>query len=170
MSLPPGGYWLEANLLGISAAYQCFHVNQQSSRIAKRNLTYDWGDEAPATLRIAGKLIDSQPEIGGNPLWNILHRIDVPNSGASLKLRNPTTGEVDTTTSGSDGQFTFDPIPDGTYVLHIEGGSAGDRRYDSTDLLIAIAPSARRNSLLLTRRDAGGGSCGGTSLELQNTN
>ena len=170
ISLPPGEYWLEAKLLGISAAHDCFHIKEQSSRKARRNLAYDWGDEAPATQRIAGKLIDSQPGSGGNPLWNILHRVDVPISGASLKLQNPTTGNIYTTTSGSDGQFTFDPIPNGTYILHIEGGAAGDRGYDSTDLLIALAPHARRNSLLLTRRDDSAGSCGGTSLELQNTN
>ena len=170
ISLPVGEYWLEANLLGISAAYHCFHIKEQSSRKARRNLAYDWGDEAPATQRIAGKLVDSQPGSGGNPLWNILHRVDVPISGASLRLQNPTTGSVYTTTSSSDGQFTFDPIPNGTYVLHIEGGVAGDRGFDSTDLLIALAPDARRNSLLLTRRDGSAGSCGGTSLELQNTN
>ena len=33
-----------------------------SSKSAKRKFNYEWGDLAPATRRIAGKLIDSQPQ------------------------------------------------------------------------------------------------------------
>jgi hypothetical protein len=168
--LPPGDYWLDAQLLGISAAYQCFHVADRPTREAKRKLTYEWGDEAPATQRIAGKLIDSQPGKGGTPLWNLVHRTDVPIVGASLKLRSPTTGAVYSTTSGHDGRFGFDTIPAGTYVLHVEGGSAGERGYDATDQLIELSPQGSRSLILLKRRDAGGGSCGGTSLELQDVN
>ena len=168
--LASGDYWLDVQLLGISAAYQCFHVADRPTRRAKRKLTYDWGDEAPATQRIAGRLIDSQPSKAGSPLWNLLHRVDVPIIGASLKLQDPTTGAIYTGTSDNQGGFAFESIPDGTYVLHIEGGSAGDRGYDATDQLISLSPQASRNALLLTRRDAGGGSCGGTSLELRTVN
>jgi len=34
--LPPGQYWLSAAMLGISAAYHCFHVGEKPSRRAKR--------------------------------------------------------------------------------------------------------------------------------------
>lgn len=169
-NLPSGEYWLNAELLGISAAYECFHVSNRPSRKAKGKLTYEWGDEAPGTQRIAGKLIDSQPGNGGTPLSNLIHRIEVPISGAGLKLQNPTTGAVYTTTSDHNGDFAFDTIPTGTYVLHIEGGGAGERGYDATDLLIELNFHATRNALLLTRRDAGGGSCGGTYLDLLNSN
>lgn len=168
--LVSGDYWLDAPLLGISAAYQCFHVADRPTRKAKRRLTYDWGDDAPATQRLAGRLIDSQPSKAGSPVWNLLHRVDVPIIGANLKLQDPTTGAIYTETSSNQGDFAFQSIPAGTYVLHIEGGSAGDRGYDATDQLIELSPQASRNALLLTRRDAGGGSCGGTSLELQNVN
>jgi hypothetical protein len=170
LTLPPGHYWLKAELLGISAAYECFHVNQRSSKSAKRKFTYEWGDLAPATRRIAGKLVDSQPRKDGTPLWNLLHRIDVPIVGASLKLQDPFTGDAYTTMSDSSGGFIFDSLPPATYVLHIEGGAAGDRGYDATDVLIELNPKASRNELVLTRREGGGGSCGGTSLELQNVN
>jgi hypothetical protein len=170
ISLSPGHYWLKADLLGISAAYECFHINQQSSRNAKRKFIYEWGDYAPATQRIAGKLVDSQARKDGSPLWNILHRVEVPISGASLKLQDPVTGAAYTTTSDSSGSFLFDLIPATTYVLHIEGGLAGDRRYDATDLLISLSPTATRNELVLARKDASGGGCGGTSLELQSAN
>ncbi len=168
--LPPGDYWLNAEFLGIGAGYQCFHVSDRPSGKSKRKLTYDWGDEPPATRRIAGRLIDDQPGKGGTPLWNLVHRVNVPIRGAALKLQNPLTGATYNMDSDSDGAFAFDGIPEGTYVLHIAGGGTESREYDPTDLLIELSPSASRNTLLLTRREAGGGSCGGTSLDLQNTN
>jgi hypothetical protein len=167
VDLPPGDYWLNAELLGISAAYQCFHVGGQPSRKAKRKLTYEWGDEAPATRRIAGRLLGSQLGRGGTPIWNLVHRVDVPISGASLTLHNPISGEVYSATSSVTGDFAFDTVSNGTYVLHVEGGSAETRDYDATDLLIELSPSATRNVLLLTRREGG---CGGTYLDFQNTN
>ena len=170
LSLPPGDYWLSAELLGISAAYHCFHVADQPSRRAKRKLAYEWGDFAPATRRIAGKLIDSKPGKGGTPLWNLVHRTDMPIRGATLKLQNPITGAVYNTDSDSDGAFAFEAVPGGKYVLHLAGGRTDDRDYDGADLLVEFDPGASHNMLLLTRMDAGGGSCGGTSLDLQNVN
>jgi hypothetical protein len=87
VGLEPGEYWLNAEFLGIGAAYECFHVNDRSSLRAKRRLTYEWGDDAPATARIAGRLVDSQVGKGGTPLWNLTHRVDVPISRAELKLQ-----------------------------------------------------------------------------------
>lgn len=168
VDLPSGDYWLDAQLLGVSAAYECFHVADRPTRKAKGKLAYDWGDEAPATQRIAGRLTDSQPNQAGSPIWNLLHAVDVPVVGASLKLQNPTSGAVYTTISDSQGDFSFETIPAGTYVLHIEGGSAGDRPYDATNQLIELNPQATRTRLLLKRR--AGGSCGGTSLELRDAN
>ena len=170
LTLLPGHYWIKAGLLGISAAYECFHINQQSSKSAKRKFTYEWGDLAPATRRIAGKRVDSQPRKDGTPLWNLLHRIDVPITGASLRLQDPISGSAYTTLSDSSGVFVFDLIPPATYVLHVEGGAAGDRGYDATDVLIELNPKARRDELVMTRREGGGGSCSGSSLELQSAN
>jgi hypothetical protein len=166
-SLPPGDYWLSADLLGVNAAYHCFHVAERASRRAKRRMIYEWGDFAPATSRIAGTLIDSQPGTGDTPLWNLVHRVNVPVREARLKLQNPLTGAVFSTVSDQNGAFAIDRVPPGVYVLHIEGGKSG-RDYDATDLLINLSPRATKDKLVLTRREAGGGSCGGTSLELSN--
>lgn len=169
-NLSPGDYWLDAEYLNIGAAYHCFHVNERPSRKAKRSLAYDWGDLAPGTRRIAGELVDSQPGKGGTPLWNLLHRVDVPIADAKLTLHNATTGDVYHTTSDTNGAFAFDGIPNGTYVLHIDTGKVEpDRGYEASDHLIALGSSARRDSLLLKRREAGGGSCGGMGLELQDS-
>jgi hypothetical protein len=166
--LHPGLYWLNGDLLGIGVAYTCFHVGERPSRRAKAKLSYTWGDEAPGTRRIAGRLVDSQPGRGGTPIWNLVHRIDVPIVGAGLRLQDPITHAIYLASSDQDGRFSFEGVASGTYVLHIEGGAAGARGYDATDQLIRLDDSATRSSLLLERRDASGGSCGGTELDLQN--
>jgi hypothetical protein len=167
--LEPGDYWLNADFLGTGVAYTCFHINKEPSRAAKAKLRFTWGDEAPATSRIAGRLVESQPGKGGTPLWNLVHRTDVPIVGASLKLQDPLTSAVYLTSSDQDGKFSFEALPNGTYVLHIEGGAAGDEAYDGTDEVVSVRTAATRNWLLFKRRDPGGGSCGGTELELQNS-
>jgi hypothetical protein len=164
--LRPGEYWLKAEVLGISVAEQCFRIGDRTSRKAKGKLKFDWEDDAPATRELAGRLIDSQAGKDGNPLWNLTHRIDIPIAGARLRLQNVVSGAAFSTASDQDGAFRFDAVPTGTYVLHIEGGKS-DRDYDGTDLAIKVSPSAHRNTLQLSRRDAGGGSCGGTYLELR---
>jgi len=166
--LTPGLYWLNGEILGTGVAYTCFHVSLRPSRTAKRTLTYKWGDDATSTSRIAGVLVDSQPGKGGTPIWNLIHRTDVPIVGASLKLQDPITGANYVASSDRDGKFSFEALPDGIYVMHIEGGVAGDRGYDATDEVISLDASASHNWLEFRRREAGGGSCGGTELELKN--
>ena len=95
---------------------------------------------------------------------NVIHRIDVPISGARMKLQDPLTGKFFNAVSDHNGDFAFDSAPQGIYVLHIDGGTVSeDREYDSTDLLIQLSGTAMPNSLLLMRREVGGGSCGGTT-------
>lgn len=167
--LPPGNYWLDTELLGITAGSQCFHVTAGSSRSAKKRIAYVWGDLAPGVRRMAGRLIDSQPGHGSSPIMNQVHRVDVPIVHANMKLQNPITAVAYSTESDADGHFTFGDVPSGTYVLHIDGGTVTDGRdYESTDLLVALGERAKWDTLLLSRREAGAGSCGGTYLELRN--
>jgi len=168
-NLPPGDYWIKADLLGIEAGYECFHINSSASRKAKKRRRYEWGDDALAATQAVGRLVDSQPGKGGNPLQNLLHRVDVPIAEAHMELRQPVTGRVSTTVSDANGHFAFDRVPIGTYVLHIDAGTApGNRPFDATDLLVRLSNTAKRSTLLLSRREPGGGSCGGTSLEIEN--
>lgn len=165
--LAAGQYWLDVELLDITAASECFHVSPSASRKAKREITYQWGDLAPSTRQIAGKLLDSHPGKGGTPIWNLIHPVDVPITGARLRLQNPLTDAVYRTSSDEDGNFTFVSTPPGTYVLHIDSGRVSEGRdYDATDLLIRLSDRAARDNLVLRRKEAGGGSCGDTSLEL----
>src|SRR5579863_1290962 len=162
-TLIPGLYWLTGDLLGTGVVYTCFHVSRKPSRKAKTRLRYTWGDDALATSRIAGRLVDSQPAKDGTPIWNLTHRVDVPVTGAGLTLRDPLTYALYSTTSDRDGHFSFEGLPNGTYVLHVEGGNAGDHTYDPTDSVVELSSSAKRNELLFK---GGPGGCGGNGLEL----
>ena len=165
--LAPGDYWLKAQKLGILAAYHCFHVDSAPSTKAKRAVKYKWGDWAPSTARVAGTLIDCQPGRGKNPVLNVVQCTQVPVVAARFRLTNSMTGATFTTASNENGSFAFASIPSGKYVLQVEGGKALDREYDGTDQLIKVSPNAKWDSLLLTRREAAAGSCGGTSLEFR---
>jgi Carboxypeptidase regulatory-like domain len=167
--LPPGNYWLNSEFLGISAGSQCFHVAPSSSHSAKKKIAYEWGDFALGVRQMSGRLVDSQPGHGDSPIMNLVHRVDVPIAHAKMRLQNPRTAAVYSTESDADGHFTFDQIPPGTYVLHVDGGTVTTGRdYESTDLLVALGDSANWDTLLLSRRDPGGTGCGGTYLELRN--
>src|ERR1700757_1627885 len=48
-TLTPGLYWLSGDFLGTGVVYTCFHVNGKPSKKAKKQLTYTWSDDAPAT-------------------------------------------------------------------------------------------------------------------------
>lgn len=163
-NLTPGQYWVTGELLGTGVVYTCFHVTQKPSRKAKAKLTYTWGDDAPATTRIAGRLLVSQSAKGGTPIWNLTHHVDIPLAAASLTLRDPVSHAVYLTTSDKDGHFSFEGLPNGTYVAYIEGGSADDFTYDPTDSVIQVATTAQRTELNFKGGPSG---CGGNGLALQ---
>jgi hypothetical protein len=161
--LPPGNYWLRADVLGTFVTSQCFHVLAQPTVRAKRRLTYEWGNYARSTSRVAGRLIDSQSSAGGAPIENLLRRINEPIRGATLKLQDPRTGEVFSATSDEEGRFTFDVVPDATYVLRVDGGRS-NRDFGGADLVLRVKTSEAARKLLIKYADPGGGSCGGTEL------
>lgn len=165
-NLPPGHYWLNAQLLGISADYECFHVNARSTRNAKRNLKFEWGDDAPSVRQDSGKFVDSQPGHGESAFLNQIHRVDVPISGARLTLRNPLTGTVYTTVTHTDGGFSFGDIPDGVYVLHVGGKNAiRGTSYQPADVLFRLSRVGSPLEMLwLEHTYPVLGGCGGISL------
>jgi hypothetical protein len=164
-NLSPGEYWLDSDLLGISAGSQCFHVAESPSAKAKGKITYDWGDLAPSVRQASGRLVESEPGPDGTPLQRVLHRVDVPISGVKLKLTNPLTGSLFEILSDIDGRFSFGEIPQGTYVLRIEGHGAGNKfDFATTDLVVKIGPSAKPDQLSL---EAGPSGCGGKWVALR---
>jgi hypothetical protein len=165
-NLPPGEYWLVSQRFGISAGGICFHINSRPSRSAKQLATFHWGEEAASTRRVAGKLIDPAPGEGAVFLQNIIARHVEPIPEAKFKLQDPITGANYSAVSGDDGRFSFGDIPNGTYVLHVEGGETpAGHELQPTDLLIRVTDTASRDMLLLER--SGGSTCGGPYLILE---
>jgi hypothetical protein len=166
--LLPGQYWLKSDLLGIGAGEQCFHIASSASRRAKGMVKYEWGDLAPSTRQVVGRLIDPRPGEGMTMLQNLRNNVVDPIRNARLKLQDPSTSGVYTALSDSDGNFKFGDVSDGTYVLHIEGGATpAGRDYEPTDMLIRVSRTAPRETLLLERTMGGAGSCGGPSIMLE---
>jgi hypothetical protein len=164
--LPPGEYWLYSELLGISAGGICLKINSHPSKSAKRIETFRWGDSAPTTRKVAGRLIDPAPGEGAAFFQNILKHVVDPIPEAKLELRDPLTGAIHNTLSDIDGRFSFGDIPSGTYVIHIEGGRIPiGHGFEPTDLLIQVTDTASRDLLLLER--SGGSTCGSPSLILE---
>jgi hypothetical protein len=168
-NVPAGDYWLQAELLGIYAAYTCFHVSPRPSRKAQKKLKFEWGDMPPATQQIAGRLQTRQLGKEGNLVERVRHPVDVPIRNASLILRSPINDAVYRAASDQDGKFTFAEIPPGVYILHVEGGATPDgETFGADDQLLRLATSAKSKALVLTP-NVGGGSCGGWSLALSPT-
>ncbi len=167
--LAPGEYWMEVEFLGINAADHCFHVAREVSLFAKRRASYEWGGFGTRTRRLAGTLVDSQPGTGESSLWNQVHRVKRPIRGSTVIIQNPWTGVVLKTKSDSDGNFAFDPLPDGQYVLRVEGG-ASNRDFAFVDMLVHVSSKAQGDRLILTKSDAGAGTCGGTSVQIDAVN
>jgi hypothetical protein len=164
--LLPGDYRLHAELLGISAGTRCFHVAPTSSRKATKQISFEWGDEVIAAREAAGKIVHTQAGHGDSPVWNITHPIQLPISNARLSLRAPESDAFYSTTSDKDGHFTFGEIPDGLYVLRVEGGAAaGGRSIEPVNLLFHLSHSGAQRNLLVDEADPVGGSCGGWSIK-----
>jgi len=163
-SLPPGDYWIYVVMLGVWVGGECFHVGSAFSLTAKRQLKYEW-HYVNETSRISGKLIDSQ--LGEGPtILDRLRRKEVPIGNAKFRLQDIASEENFETRSDDDGSFAFGPIPDGTYVLHVEGGTS-TREFGSDQWGFTINARSKRYSLHLTSSDPFGGSCGGTELKLK---
>lgn len=161
-SLEPGDYSIRGDLLGVWAGYECFHINRVASRSAKNRRTLQWGESPTAAHMPEGRIVESQPGKDGTPLQRLIHRITAPVSDSKLELRSP-KGPIYFASSDVNGRFAFADVPDGIYVLHIEGGNESN---ELDDFLLNLSHQEKPLELLVTRRDAGGGSCGGAGLEV----
>jgi hypothetical protein len=123
-------------------------------------MTVNWGDNAPETRQISGKLTSyySVIDANGPPLdFASVSRIH-------FTLTNVLTGMRYETSSNSEGLITFGSIAGGVYVLHSDPDER--RHYAAGDLLIRVNPTAARTELVL--KLGGGGTDCGSPLELTN--
>ena len=71
-------------------------------------------------------------------------------------LENALTREALRSQSDGKGLFRFPAVPDGVYVLHIEGGKTA-RAYAPTDMIVTVSHTATRDSVVLTLSEDGCG-------------
>jgi len=170
--LPRGDYHISVSYLGVTAGDLCFHVQAQSSVSARSTLRYRWGGYGVAMRAVAGSLEEVQPGKGvtllkakdgtllagedGHPILKFDSGRTVPIEGAATYLENALTREVLRSQSNDKGMFQFAAVPDGTYVLHIEGGKTA-RTYAPTDMIVPVSHTATRDSVVLTLNEDGCG-------------
>jgi hypothetical protein len=164
LRLSPGLYWINGDFLGTGITSGCFHVGDKPTRKAKASLSYSWADLAFETSKMAGRLVASLPAKGGTPIWNLSHHVDQPIAGAAITVHDAVSGAVYKTVSDQEGHFLIEGLPNGTYVVHIEGGNADDFAYNPGDDIIKVDNRAMGTELLFKVGPSG---CGGNYLSLE---
>ena len=170
--LPRGDYHIRVSYLGVTAGDECFHVQAQSSASARSTLRYRWGGYGVAMRAVAGSVEEWQPGKGvtllegkggtllagkdGHPILRLDLGRTVPIEGVTTYLENALTREVLRSQSDDNGMFQFAAVPDGIYVLHIEGGKT-TRAYTPTDMIVPVSHTATRGSVVLTLNEDGCG-------------
>jgi hypothetical protein len=152
--LRPGNYMLDARWLGISMAHEQIEVLATETNLAKSTLEYEWGKSSIAVRVPAGKVMDTRSRPDADPLEDMLNPVEVPMDSVRLELRHPTNGTAYSTVSDERGEFAFDGVSTGNYVLHIQGG----KNYSDSDFVVQVTPTAARDSLHLRKSVMG---CGG---------
>jgi hypothetical protein len=126
-NLPPGKYGLDAELLGITAGYDCFHVGSPSSNKAKKRVIYTWGDSGWGVRQVAGQVNDLRRNLkAGIGHWYDNPTI-VPLAGAKLRLQGPRDAARYEAVADANGNFSFPALPEGTYAFHLDAGKSARR-------------------------------------------
>jgi hypothetical protein len=157
--LPVGEYFVSASHADIEAGTQWIEVVAVPDDKTKSRLAFEWADWSYKTKRVAGTLTGLVPGDSGNPLMDIVHPKETIYPGVAISLRNAFGTEEYRTVSDSSGGFAFDHIPDGIYLMTIEGGMKSVNGTGAqTTLVIDLAAASSRDFLPLRLQDDGCGS------------
>jgi hypothetical protein len=162
--LSSGKYELVASYRDIvEAGREWIEVNP-CVREARKQFDFQWADYSYEMRSVRGKLTGLVKGNTGHPLQDVIHPIEVVHPEIPIPLRNAFSDEEYQTTTDSCGTFLFDPLPPGTYILTIGGGtkSFGGQIADPTTFVVDLTESAKRD--LLRLQDGG---CGGAEYELR---
>jgi hypothetical protein len=147
--LASGDYSLSAQYLGLSVAWQCFHVRTKPSRKARGSVTFGWNYDFIELSTLQGSIVD-------NNRWRT-PRLPVPS--IELALRDfRTTKTIALAKSGEDGRFRFVELPEGEYVLvSFSGLAPSGIEVDESRQLIRLKSGSTRDELKLA---VGNTTCG----------
>lgn len=164
--VPAGNYWIHAEMMGVWVGGECFHIRKYPTTKAKWQFSYDAGYYRYTTSTVEGKLTDLILGNDESPLLKLAHRRPVPIRGSTVSLKSTFSSVSLITRTDESGAFNFASVPDGVYVLRVEGGMS-EREYGSTAIAIEVINSAVPTRLVFEQRDSSGGSCGGTEFRLE---
>jgi len=147
--MKPGHYKLWAEYLGLSVdSDECIDILSHATSKAEKEIHYTWGDDAPSTGAVRGKLTNGELDMKLSFAERLSHRNAVPIAGAAISLRGPSTAEPFVTTTDADGSFSFSGVPDGVYVLHVDAGkSRSGIAHEHSDQMIRVSASAKADDL-----------------------
>lgn len=155
--LPVGRYYLVATYLGFEAGEEWIEVVAGRSETAKSEFAFRWADDTYVVHRVDGSLSGLVPGNSGNALQNLLHPVETVYSGVRVTLKSAFSDPTYSTISDSTGRFIIDPVPDGIYLLTIEGGmmSVSGRGADETTAIVDVSHSAASGFLPMRLKDTG---------------
>lgn len=162
--LAAGRYYLTASYEEFEAGKEWIEVVAVPKAKIKKRFDFQWADWSYQTRRVAGTLTGLVPGNTGHPLMDIAHPNPTVYPGVAITLKNAFAEDERHTISDSTGAFLFDHVPEGIYILTIEGGMksiAGNA--DITRQVIDVIRTGDRDSLPLELKGTG---LGGAEFEL----
>jgi hypothetical protein len=164
-SLPQGQYNLVVSYKDIEAGREWIGVGR-SPKEARSSFNFEWAEGSEEVKRIAGRLTGLEKGTTGHPLQDLIHPQEVPEKGVEISLQDALSDAKYDAISDSNGEFWFDALPAGTYILAIGGGakSISGTVAEVTTYVVDLSPSAPADFLPLRLQDGG---CGGATYELQ---
>lgn len=164
--LKPGAYFLTASHRDFEAGEVLLEVADSTVAAAKKRLDFQWADSAYQSRRVAGTLTGFVPGDTGNAIMNLVHPRVTLYAGVAITLKNAFSDDEYRTISDSSGLFILEPVPDGIYVLTIDGGMKSVwGTVGPTRQVLDLTQAASRDSLDFQLQP--GSSCGPPHLELK---
>ena len=162
--LTAGQYYLTASHEDFEAAKEWIEVTSASNAEAVKRFDFQWADGSYQTSRVAGTLTGRVPGGTGNRLMDIVHPVKAVYPGVGITLRSAFSFDEYRTTSDGTGAFLMDNVPDGIYILTVDGGMKSISGIaEVTRQVVDVTRDVSRNSLPLQLKDTG---CYSTEFQL----
>lgn len=153
--LATGKYFLAASHLGFEAGKEWIDVVAAADADTTSEFHFEWNSDYQ-TQRIAGTLSGMAPGSTGNDWMDLVHPVKAVYGGVAITVRNAFGTNEYRTFSNRNGVFAIDDVPEGIYVLTIEGGEQGSGgTADITRRLVDVKSSAPLDRLRLELRETG---------------
>jgi hypothetical protein len=118
----PGKYHLRASHRDFDAGSAWIEVTCNPDPGARTHFDFEWGEGSYQIRRVGGQLSGKVLGNTGSPLQNLVHPQSTTHARIAIALQDAFGSDGYQTVSDSTGRFFFDHVPDGIYILHIDGG------------------------------------------------